>query len=739
VYLLRSFLFAGLSSLAALTLLAGQLSQPLDKHLSTVQDAIRMTRLAAPEYFHGNDVSGRVATFSPDGKLFAIVLRKGNLEQNTNEFSLLVYRTADPLRSPKPNVLLRMSSSSNREAITQIRWLSDSETILFLGENPGESSQVYQLNVHTKQLMKRTSSAAPISDYDCAPDGRVILFRVDTPHDQYPGPDKEQIRRQGVVITDQTLQDLLAGRYGRSSSEQLFVQFRGHRAAQLHIPADNYVLNASALSISPDGEQAIVRANMMVRALPKDWAEYSYFSDPSVNDYLHRFFELPIGAAPTPFAQLLFVNTESSSIRPLWGAPVIGPIPIVWAKDSKSVLLASALLPLDGVSAEERSLRRKNHYDVAISPMTGQYQKISKEEFPKTEASRSLTEVSIEEDANTPPRIFVTDPATKQKSLLLDPNPQFSELRFGNVETIEWSVDGVNLIGGLYLPPDYRPGFKYPLVIQTHGFDPRRWSMDGVNEWSSGYAARPLAANGFLVLQLQDFKTRYDKDHYNDGNRFGVTLGQSGRNVNVRGIEGAIHYLEGRGLIDNRSLGIVGFSRSVSWVGYLLTHSSKHFAAASLVDGVDDGYFQELVYPQFAWDKDEKNGGASPFGEGLKTWLKESPSFSMGRVNTPIRLLSLGESTDVSEMWEWFAALRLQKKPVEYILLPDASHLVVKPWERIVAQQGLVDWFRFWLKNEEDPDPTKKEQYSRWRRSRQGTTHSASGMHADETPFIEDN
>jgi hypothetical protein len=41
--------------------------------------------------------------------------------------------------------------------------------------------------------------------------------------------------------------------------------------------------------------------------------------------------------------------------------------------------------------------------------------------------------------------------------------------------------------------------------------------------------------------------------------------------------------------------------------------------------------------------------------------------------------------------------------------------LVVKPWERIVSQQGLVDWFRFWLKREEDPDPAKAKQYPRWR------------------------
>jgi len=29
------------------------------------------------------------------------------------------------------------------------------------------------------------------------------------------------------------------------------------------------------------------------------------------------------------------------------------------------------------------------------------------------------------------------------------------------------------------------------------------------------------------------------------------------------------------------------------------------------------------------------------------------------------------------------------------------------------SQQGNVDWFRFWLKGEEDPDPAKAEQYAR--------------------------
>jgi hypothetical protein len=53
-------------------------------------------------------------------------------------------------------------------------------------------------------------------------------------------------------------------------------------------------------------------------------------------------------------------------------------------------------------------------------------------------------------------------------------------------------------------------------------------------------------------------------------------------------------------------------------------------------------------------------------------------------------------------------------KPVELISLQDGKHELVRPWDRIESQQGNEDWFRFWLKGKQDPDPAKTEQYARW-------------------------
>ena len=46
------------------------------------------------------------------------------------------------------------------------------------------------------------------------------------------------------------------------------------------------------------------------------------------------------------------------------------------------------------------------------------------------------------------------------------------------------------------------------------------------------------------------------------------------------------------------------------------------------------------------------------------------------------------------------------------------SRLLVKPWDGFAWSQGNADWFRFWLKGEEDADSAKTEQYARWRELR---------------------
>jgi hypothetical protein len=56
---------------------------------------------------------------------------------------------------------------------------------------------------------------------------------------------------------------------------------------------------------------------------------------------------------------------------------------------------------------------------------------------------------------------------------------------------------------------------------------------------------------------------------------------------------------------------------------------------------------------------------------------------------------------------------------VEFALYPEAGHVPVLPADRLAIQGGDVDWFDFWLRDQEDPAPQKAQQYVRWREMRQ--------------------
>jgi len=243
--------------------------------------------------------------------------------------------------------------------------------------------------------------------------------------------------------------------------------------------------------------------------------------------------------------------------------------------------------------------------------------------------------------------------------------------------------------------------------------------MDG--PWATAFAAQALAGKGFFVLQDDD------PDWH-----ISVTSKEAPRAM--ASYEGAIDYLDRRGLIDRNRVGITGFSRTYWYVTYTLTHSKHHFAAAALADGVDFSYFQYMAFSNMAGEFEPVYGGP-PYGKTLPQWLKRSPAFLMDRIETPLRIQTLGPGSVLFD-WHWYSGLSRLGKSVEMIYIPEGTHLLEKPWDRMISQQGDVDWFCFWLKGEEDPDPAKAEQYKRWRQLRklQEQNEKKSANAASPTP-----
>lgn len=694
----------------------------------TMADAIRMRRLP--------DAGGAIAHFSPDRRNCVVVTRRGLIEENVNEYSLLLWKTNQIFGGKVPDELVKLSSSSNRPAIQQVSWIND-ETLAFLGEHEHESQQLYTFNLKTKTLTKITDHPTNLISYSMSSnDGATAYIAEEPPESIFD----LKARREGFIVSTQWLPQLLRGVKGPFEyRNQLWYQQRSRAARQLRtVGRIGPFASNSNLALSPDRRYVVLTT--FVEQIPELWMQYT---DRDTHQYA---VSEPAEGQFSLLQRYELIDTSTGQSELLMNSPVgVQGSEAAWSPDSQSVVFTDMFLPLQGASSEELDVRRAKPFTIEINvrsremlkvgpsdlklvewdrrtntvlfanrkpfqlPDFGNIKRYRKREGRWEEVSGPLNEAGPEvidpEDMNTPPRIVAVDSKTQQRTLLLDLNPDFKGLSFARVEQVSWKdADGVEMKGGLYYPPNYVHGRKYPLVIQTHWWRPDLFWIDG--PWTTAFAAQPLAGRDMMVLQMDE--SWLDTDTPKEVDR------------NVALIESAIDYLDGRGLVERTRVGLIGFSRTCLFVTYALSHSKYTFAAASVSDGVDAGYFQYIAYANvgLGFAGDQFNGGA-PFGPGLVEWMKRSPGFNIDKVHTPLRIIAEDNSWALLNGWEWFSALYQLHKPVEMVLMKDGSHILERPWQRLISQQGNVDWFDFWLNGNEDPDPRKKEQYARWRKLKQ--------------------
>ena len=705
-----------------------------------------MARIAGKGYYPPSFPKSGFAVFSPDRKQFAIVITRGNVEKNTNEYSLLVFSTADVSDGGMPRTLVTLSSSSNRNGIVDPKWSKDNDTIFFLGASADELAQLYSVRCSSGELKKLTSNGTSLVSYALSEEDGTIVFAAEKPKTNVIN---EDVLRRGFHVTTEFLPDLIRGQIADYERE-LFAKGKDPSPSKPLQTLGPFDSGINDLFLSPDGRYLVVKTDVI--EIPERWSEYE---DRDIQAVL-RLKPAKGVATGTLRYELIDLRTGRSEV--LMDSPATyASTDVLWSPDSKSLLLCGVYLPLDVEDQAELQSRRSNKFVVEIRLPSREFVKIAKEELnsirwdartnivqfearqgqsqtgsapqsvyyrktvetwervpnPPAMVPDALPEIRAEQGLNLPPQIVAVDGKTKRKVTLLDLNPQFERLQFGKVEEINWK-DGTGhpVSGGLYLPPDYIAGKRYPLVIQTHGFDPQGFAIDGHLVTAS--AAQPLVSKGIVVLQMNDIF--YDS----------LDTPQEPERA-MSAYENAVQYLDQKGIIDRSRVGLVGFSRTCLYVKYTLTHSNHHFAAAIAADGFDGGYLQYFGYGNLAsnFDTEEENViGAPPFGDGLLLWLKRSPGFLLDRVQTPIQIQAL-EPSSLFGQWEWFSGLKRLGKPVDFIYLPTGTHILVKPWDRMVSQEGSVDWFCFWLKSEEDPDPKKTEQYLRWHELRKRKTNAA--------------
>lgn len=749
---------AVLSALAALLISTPAVAT--EQRPFSVRDSIEMTQLNDP---NGSMLRANDIELSPDGNWFLLVTRKGNLETGANDFTLWLY-DAQAVRAslttpdlPKAKSIARFSSMSNRNGISQVRWMKDSRTVAFLGEAPDKPAQLYTVDIRTGKIAGLTAHPTPLIDFDLQLGADRFVYMAEAPLDT-------RQRERGYETGTTHMLDVMSGNERLMPRAAFFIGNRKGTARAVALPPQRYG-GSHGLWLSPSGRHAVV-PRLVAGAGLSWWKDYAAVDRPPFNKANDPAVWGFATENPAVFLQYTLVDTATGAARPLFDAPtgfLFGgrSLAVHWAADENSVVLANTFLPLQGVNDPEERARRAaspsvaeldlrsftirrivdllapiqaEHGPAPIRPFAGMhvtaggdvvvtwanpdrsehktaYRKDAEGwsevamDRARARATPTLA-VSVTQGLNQPPELAATESATGRSKIITDLNPQLRQMTLGKAEVLEWTgPDGKPWKGGLLKPIGWEAGKRYPLVVQTHGFDPSVFLVDGPFGSPSGYAARALANRGIMVLQAQDAPPPY-----------GVP--QEPAN-GLDGILAAIDLLDSQGLIDRQRVGIHGFSRSGLVVQQALVSPRLRFAAASVADANALGVMTYLWgfgngYP--AMMDNEWLIGAPLWGdENARRWTERDPVFHLDRVHTPLRIDAYSAPT----YFDTYAILRRHQKPVEYWAYPASTHNPLKPWQRLTTQGGTVDWYDFWLNGHEDPDPAKAAQYVRWRKLRE--------------------
>lgn len=696
--------------------------------------------------------------FSPDGNYFAVWSERGLLAQNLVEDSLRFYDTDEvrrfvedsrASRQPAPIWVINRSASEGR-VISGWRWLSDSTGVAFVERTSTNNKQLALADIRTKKIELLTPPEETVGSFDVR----------DKEHYVYTVANAAALRERQTTLRSPAIVGT-----GRQLSELLFPDdpytievasplpsylkavVRGRR---FEVKRDGArIVPRGSLALSPDGKSLVTK---LQHVIPPSWEK---LYPPPFASHPYRFHA---GGTTDEYVR---ITLQSGSVQALTDAPVrnggwaevlSGPS---WSKDGQAILLPGTFLK---AKSEEPSrpcvaivdLRSNNrecvemlkgrtqtgveegfHFiagtrfegtnkgRVIITSARPEDWKEASTEYQRyddgtwqivghgeaeLEADRHGINIVVQQGLNEPPQVVV---ANKRKSRVFwDPNPQLQNFEFVHATVYKWrDKEQKEWSGTLYTPSAYKPGQRYPLVIQTHGFGQSASGFRPSGVYPTAFAARALAAVGIRVLQV-------------DEHCAGI-MTPTEDPCAVRGYEAAAEQLISDGLVDPEKVGIIGFSRTCFYVMQALTTSSFHFKAASVTDGVMFTYSLYILDPERISLEADRIIGASPFGSGLRQWLDRSPGFNLDRINTPLLIASASGRQGLLMMWEPYAALNHLRKPVDLVMLNTDEHVLTNPAVRMVSQGGSIDWFRFWLQDYEDPDPRKASQYERWRKFRE--------------------
>ncbi len=303
---------------------------------------------------------------------------------------------------------------------------------------------------------------------------------------------------------------------------------------------------------------------------------------------------------------------------------------------------------------------------------------------------KDFSKIIIRTESPAEPRNYriVSLPDMQEKELTSFTNP-YPELTGLKKEMVTYTrKDGVKLSGTLYLPANYN-GERLPLVISAYPTEYTDTDTAGqvssspnrfITFWGSSLIYCVL--HGYAVLDDASIPIVGDVETVNN-----TFIEQT-----IESVDAAIKYLDSRGIIDPKRVGITGHSYGAYMTATVLAHSD--ICAAGIARS---GAYNRTLTP-FGFQSERRS-----LWQAKDFYIKASPFMFAEKINEPLLLIH-GENdpnpgTYPIQSERMFQALQVNGATARLVILPFEEHGYYAEESNLHVLAEMLEWFDAYVKN----------------------------------------
>ncbi|MFZ5625579.1 MAG: S9 family peptidase [Gemmatimonadota bacterium] len=629
---------------------------------------------------------------SSDGKLAAFTVTTPSLAENRN-------RTRVWLLDLATGEAWEATAGPGNERAP--RFHPDGKRLAFISTRSG-TPQIWSMPARAGETVKLSAVPGGVSDFRWSGDGRLIFLAADV---KWPAQ-QEIDQRNGAHPTDAKIWTNLFYRHWNewrvgvrqhvfrlAPPDTLAVDVTpfdrdvpplalggvdiatsplGTDVAVVFNPDSNVAVstNNDIFTMTPDGEglQPITTANKGNDHSP------TYSPDSRYIAYLSM--ETPGFEADRQ--QVMLFERATGITRSLTADWNLSVDRIVWTPDAKALI----------AEVEERGERVVYRIDVATRRRTRLLGGGMITDVWITPGGNEL--IFLRQTATSPPEVWRAGIDGRNARQVSNLNgPALDKLALQPLERFAFiGATRDSVFGWLMKPPGFDPAKKYPLVYLIHGGPQSAW----LDHWNQRWNYAMFAARGYVVAAVNFHgSTGY-------GQSFTNSISGHWGDYPYEDLMKGVDYLSTLPFIDRNRMGAAGASFGGYMIYWLAGHTNI-FRTLVAHSGIYNtvsfaGSTEELWFPHHEF-------GGSPLEPTARdTYAKWSPANFADQWNTPMLIIHGQQDfrVDVSEGYQAFSNLRMRNLPGKFLYFPDEGHWVLKPRNRRLWWNTVLDWLDQYLK-----------------------------------------